>query len=1629
MKTCPYCKTPFSPDPKVGNRQKTCGKPACKRALKSENNRRWRQRNPDYYRNDYCRLRAWLEHNPGYLKGYRESHPEYIEKNRKAQKVRDRRKKLRLDIQAQLEAKLLEMTFLFSTIPILIYKLRWMRRFLCNILDTKPWLAVFSRKIRTTHHDMPNSCKITLRFLETSLRGSGECSSRTNSKRHGCNGGGLMNVYSVQTSSDPDLIPANNLMRRFVKFMGWRRSLLPGFLFFIALVFFQPAAAEEIYDSVTGTFRACGGDMTQPGSVNCFEFDPYVDHTQPVISANKSVIEGTGVITVEMIFSPYHGVYGGGYFEYLDGNGVWQYAGPGQLGLFITAAKVDNLGGGWENGVFWQKYKVYDASSRPFRLAVGPQDYVVDGWYVQYASTDTFSFSFVPEEDTDPTPSTISRHPDKVSSASDNPQTYFHPAGPCDAAPDGFPIYSVNSSFLNLVIEDSEFSYRSFGHNLSMRRVWNMLPGQAGMFGNGWHFAYESTLQAQPYTEGGVKVTLGSGQVIDYEVAGSSQTEPDKVRVDYRPTTSGLWPELWADLDEVTETGTYTMVDRRLKQTHVYEHAGEIENVDVYRLKDSYDRNGNQIRFEYHGSGRIHRLIDGSNRQTEFIYDGNQRCTAMQTFDGRSASYRYDTDGNLIESVDLAGNIITYGYDAKNFPTSISVGDRMTTFTYAETPTGERYLAAVTEPSGGTRQYAFNIDGSTSITDPEGGVYSYVQDNGRTTSVTNPLGQTETTVFNDQFLPIQVTDALGRLTALEYDVNGNLTELTDADGNVTRYTYDENWNLIKILDALGHETRFQYDDRNNLIQQIDSMEKVTTFEVDDQGNTTRVTEPGGSHYSFGYDVHGNLARITDALGHNTTFTFDEAGLNNTAVTDARGNSTGLEFDGNRRLTAVHHPDGTNEIYLRDCSQLTSFEDGAGRVTQFQRDPALRLTGIVDPMGHVTTFAHNGAGMTIRTTDPLGRSVQTSYNAAQRPVRVTDPLGGEIVFDLDAAGNLTSVTDERGKVTTFTYDNLDRVISTTDPRQQTTVVYTRDALGRITDAVNGRGDVVSVVYDPAGRLIEKRYHGTATATYQWDANNRLTSMTDVSGTKSLVYDPVGRPSTITYPDGRTMAFVYDVTGNITGITYPDGLNVLYTYDSRNRVSSVQFAGNTLSTAYNADGDLVGETRSNGLDSHYEYDGAGRLVRIRHESEDGVIADLNYTRNAAGGITRENGIRPLSGQPAEVTISAVYNDANELVTTGGDSYTHDADGNVTGITGSRSFSATYDPENRPLAITRAGSTTEYIYDGLGYRVQARAGALTRNFYHDKAGRLLADAEIGAGAFTNYIYVGKRLIASGSVANGFVFYHFNHIGSTLALTDADGTTVGAFDYDPFGKVIARSGVFTPFTFIGAYGVIEGADDMFFMRNRYYDARTGRFLQRDPIGYDGGQSNFYAYCGSNPINVADPSGLRGPFGWSLPFDGASPGSTKDAFLRELFKQRAVTEGGKPVLKLVPKDPTGFYDRFVDSCGKIWSRAGNSPLPKTPAPSVPTLTVFRAFGIAYYTYLGWLWTGAILEKAGECTGSETCEAVGIAMTGAATDPEYWKTAKHHWLGTSSPRVANPSTPSTMVPEHHTDYRGVKIYH
>ena len=47
-KPCRVCRRWFQPDPRVGDRQRVCGKPECQTARRQKTQADWRKRNPDY---------------------------------------------------------------------------------------------------------------------------------------------------------------------------------------------------------------------------------------------------------------------------------------------------------------------------------------------------------------------------------------------------------------------------------------------------------------------------------------------------------------------------------------------------------------------------------------------------------------------------------------------------------------------------------------------------------------------------------------------------------------------------------------------------------------------------------------------------------------------------------------------------------------------------------------------------------------------------------------------------------------------------------------------------------------------------------------------------------------------------------------------------------------------------------------------------------------------------------------------------------------------------------------------------------------------------------------------------------------------------------------------------------------------------------------------------------------------------------------------------------------------------------------------------------------------------------------------------------------------------------------------
>jgi RHS repeat-associated protein len=210
---------------------------------------------------------------------------------------------------------------------------------------------------------------------------------------------------------------------------------------------------------------------------------------------------------------------------------------------------------------------------------------------------------------------------------------------------------------------------------------------------------------------------------------------------------------------------------------------------------------------------------------------------------------------------------------------------------------------------------------------------------------------------------------------------------------------------------------------------------------------------------------------------------------------------------------------------------------------------------------------------------------------------------------------------------------------------------------------------------------------------------------------------------------------------------------------------------------------------------------------------------------------------------------------------------------------------------VEVHRNGQITRYTYDGLGHRRKVESGSSARNLYHDSLGRLLFETDASNRITMCYVYGGATLVARANPNQESHFYHFDKTGNTLALSGTNGRVSVAYAYSPFGAVVKTSGPAddNPFTYVGQYGVMDEGEGLFFMQNRHYDAHTGRFLRKDPIGFAGG-INLYAYVGNNPVNHIDPSGL---FGWGYVYQALRRFSGQTKEMAELAGKMADTMTG----------------------------------------------------------------------------------------------------------------------------------------
>ncbi|MBU4291717.1 MAG: hypothetical protein KKG68_11745, partial [Verrucomicrobia bacterium] len=299
---------------------------------------------------------------------------------------------------------------------------------------------------------------------------------------------------------------------------------------------------------------------------------------------------------------------------------------------------------------------------------------------------------------------------------------------------------------------------------------------------------------------------------------------------------------------------------------------------------------------------------------------------------------------------------------------------------------------------------------------------------------------------------------------------------------------------------------------------------------------------------------------------------------------------------------------------------------------------------------------------------------------------------------------------------------------------------------------------------------------------------------------------------------------------------------------NRSSVLEADGTTHAYGYDAKYQLTDWMRKNGKGKKeyhfkYTYDAAGNRTRLQKQT-------FGKAKSSVATSGRRGNNPKADDWWDHPSHSYAYDAANQLTEIGlGESagkgkswavrFEYDANGNQIAKTdrnGKTTFE--YDYNNMIKHITFPDSNENTYHnstEGLKRPVKIDSTGYVGNFYDDYQGveHILWEYDEQGQPKTRYT-LGPRPdeIISRTTSDGTTsYYHYDGLGSVVALTDENGNVLGRYEYAPFGKMLSQpEGIDNKFTFQGReYDQDSG---LYYYRTRYLDPEIGRFISRDPIG-----------------------------------------------------------------------------------------------------------------------------------------------------------------------------------------------------
>jgi RHS repeat-associated protein len=788
------------------------------------------------------------------------------------------------------------------------------------------------------------------------------------------------------------------------------------------------------------------------------------------------------------------------------------------------------------------------------------------------------------------------------------------------------------------------------------------------------------------------------------------------------------------------------------------------------------------------------------------------------------------------------------------------------------------------------RTLSVGSDGTVTITNGNGSQFTYQPDSrypgqyfsqiGDHSVLTAVNGGYQLQTLDGTIISFQTSGALNylqdpngnKLTAAY--TSGSLTGLTASSGNSLTVAYNSAGLISTLTDTAGRVTMYSYDSANQYLLSVKSYTgKTTSYTYNATAGSpslnamTSISFPDGTHQYFTYDAQGRLAGTSvDGGAEPKTYSYS---LGQVSITDAAA--------------------ATSSLYFNENGQVAKTLDALGNPTFFNHDSNYNLIGTTNALGISSSYTVNGIGKVTAATDFLGNTTNFEYNGPQN--------------------QLTKLADAKGNTTQYSYNSTGQRIGTVFANGNSES-STFGASGDSLSFVNAAGEPIQYTHNAAGQLTSASFPDGSSYNYIYSIDGLLTSAIDSSGTTTFTYNPSSRVLTeVTYPNGTSLAFTYNGGGRRVSMADQTGYTTNYIYDTLGRLSSLNDGSGNLivSYAYDADGRLTQKTNGNGTYTIYQYDANGQLLHLINYAPGGIInsrfddayneiglkttetnldGTWTYAYDANGQLTHAVFASTNSTKVASqdlvynydslgnrtstvingVTTMYVANNMNQYTSIGGAPCIYDEKGNLLSD-GTNTYS--YNILNELQNVTNGSGSTIYKYNSLGQRISSTENGEVTQYLIDPVGigDAVATFDLNDNLIAETVY-GLGL-ARESKAGATLYYDSDPLGSIVGLSNSSGGYVNLYRYLPFGENLGSvETVANPFQFVGAFGVTTENDGLQFMRARFMDNESGRFMTADPLRLGGGDVNLYRYTLNNPLTSVDPLGTIGlkTIGWFTP-------------------------------------------------------------------------------------------------------------------------------------------------------------------